>query len=198
MSTAPTRRISPQEYLAIERSAQLRSEYFNGEMFAMAGASWEHNRIKDNIARHAGNQLEKGPCQVVTSDQRVKVEATGLYTYPDVSIVCDELQFEDGAHDTLLNPRVFVEVPSDSTEKYDRGKKFRHYQRIPSTQEYVLVDQDEPLVERYVRQPDGDWLLTSFRGLTEFFTFASVPVRIPLSEIYRGVEFDPEPPSCRP
>jgi Uma2 family endonuclease len=122
--------------------------------FAMAGTSWEHLRIKENVARHAGDQLEEGPCQIQTSDMRVKIDATGLYTYPDISIVCDEPQFEDGVKDTLLNPRVIIEILSESTEEYDRGAKFRHYQQVPTIQEYVLISQDKPLVEQHLRQAD--------------------------------------------
>ncbi|HEX3314037.1 MAG TPA: Uma2 family endonuclease [Gemmataceae bacterium] len=191
MSTAPTRRITPQEYLAIERAAETRSEYDAGEMFAMSGASWHHNLVKDNLAREIGQQLKEGPCRVVTSDLRVKVDATGLYTYPDIVVVCDEPHFEDDVHDTLLNPRVVIEVLSDSTEKYDRGKKFGHYQRVASLQEYVLVAQDEPVVERYERQPTG-WLLTTVRGLDAEFAFASIAATVSLREIYRGVTFDGE------
>jgi Uma2 family endonuclease len=189
MSTAPTRRISPQEYLAQERRADFKSEYLRGEVFAMAGATYEHTVIKDNLARKAGNQLENSPCRALTSDMRVKVNATGLYTYPDIAIVCDKPQFEGEVFDTLLNPRAVVEVLSDSTEKYDRGAKFGHYRQIPSLEEYVLVAQDRPLVERYVRQADGSWVLTIFEGLSATFAFASIPARIPLAEIYNGVEF---------
>jgi Uma2 family endonuclease len=188
MATAPVRKLSPQEYLAQERRAEFRSEYFAGEVFAMAGASYEHTLIKDNVAREAGNQLKDSPCHVLTSDMRVKIDATGLYTYPDMTIVCDKPQFEDAFVDTLLNPRVIVEVLSDSTEKYDRGRKFAHYRQVPSLHEYVLVTQDQPLVERYVRQPDGSWLLTAFDKLLDVFIFASVPVQIQLAEIYRGVD----------
>ena len=181
--------LTPQEYLAIERKAEFKSEFYDGEMFAMAGASWEHTFIKDNVARHAGNQLADGPCRVLTSDMRVKVDATGLYTYPDIVIVCTELKFEDKVFDTLLNPRVIIEVLSDSTEQYDRGTKLKHYRRVPSVQEVVLIAQDRPLVERYVRQTDHSWLLTEFRELTEIFEFGSVPVKIALTDIYRSVEF---------
>ena len=192
MSTASSRRITPQEYLAIERAAEIRSEYYAGEMFAMSGASWHHNLVKDNLAREIGQQLKEGPCRVVTSDLRVKVDATGLYTYPDIVVVCEAPRFEDDVHDTLLNPRVIVEVLSESTEKYDRGKKFGHYQRIASLQEYVLVAQDEPVVERYLRQPTG-WLLTTVRGLDADFAFAAIAGTVSLREIYRGVTFDAEP-----
>ena len=193
MSAVPHRLLEPQEYLARERAAALRSEFYRGEMFARAGASLEHCLVKDNVARKAGNQLEDGPCRVVTSDMRVKVDATGLYTYPDIVIYCDEPQFEDGQLDTLLNPRALVEVLSDSTEKYDRGAKAAHFRRIPSLQEYLLIAQDRMLVERYVRQADGSWLLTEFSDAAGEFAFGSIPVRIPLAEIYRGVTLPENP-----
>jgi Uma2 family endonuclease len=189
MSSVPKSLLTPQEYLARERKADFKSEYYRGEMFAMAGATWEHTLIKDNTARETGQQLRDGPCRVLTSDLRVRVDATGLYTYPDIIVVCDEPQFEDKMFDTLLNPRVLMEVLSDSTEKYDRGGKFKHYRQVPSLQEYILIAQDEPLVERHVRQPNGDWLMTEFRGLEQTFAFTSIPVKIALADIYRGVEF---------
>ena len=189
MSTIPTRRLSPQEYLAQERVADYRSEYYRGEMFAMVGASFEHTLVKDNFARNAGNQLEAGSCSVLTSDLRVKVSATGLYTYPDIVIVCDEPKFEDRVLDTLLNPRAIVEVLSGSTERYDRGVKFAQYRQLASLQEYVMIAQDQPLVERFVRQPDDTWVLTAFSGLDQTFAFATIPVRISLADIYRGVQF---------
>jgi Uma2 family endonuclease len=193
MSTASSRRITPQEYLAIERAAQTKSEYYAGEMFAMSGASWHHNLVKDNLAAEVRQQLRDGPCRVVTSDLRVKVDATGLYTYPDIVVVCEEPRFEDNVHDTLQNPRVVIEVLSDSTEKYDRGKKFSHYQRVASLQEYVLIAQDEPVVERYLRQSAG-WLLTTVRGLDADFAFASIDATVSMREIYRGVAFDAHRP----
>lgn len=193
MSTVPKRLLSPQEYLAQERRAEVRSEYLGGEVFAMAGATYEHTLIKDNIAREAGSQLKNGPCRVLTSDMRVKINATGLYTYPDLVIVCDRPQFEDAVFDTLLNPRALFEVLSDSTEAYDRGANFAHYQRIPSLREFVLVAQDRPRLERYVRQPDDSWLLTVFADPAQAFSLASVPVQIPLAEIYAEVEFPENP-----
>jgi Uma2 family endonuclease len=189
MSTAPTRLLTPKQYLAQERLADFRSEYYRGETFAMAGASWEHTLIKDNLARESGNGLKGGPCCVLTSDLRVKVDVTGLYTYPDLVIVCGAPQFEDEEFDTLLNPSVVVEILSDSTEKYDRGTKFAHYRTIPSVREYILVAQDRPLVERYVRQVDNSWLLTTFSGLNEVFAFGTIPARVSLAEIYSGIVF---------
>src|SRR4051812_47383548 len=120
MASVSKQLISPEEYLARERLAEHRSEFHRGEVFAMAGASWEHTLIKDNLAREAGVQLKSGLCRVLTSDMRLKVSATGLYSYPDITIVCDQPQFEDKVFDTLLNPSAIVEVLSESTEKYDR------------------------------------------------------------------------------
>jgi len=193
MSAAAKKLLSPEEYLAQERLATYRSEYYRGELFAMAGGSFEHCLVKDNLAAEARQQLKASPCRVMTSDLRVKVTTTGLYTYPDIVIVCDQPQFEDDVFDTLLNPRALVEVLSDSTEKYDRGVKFGHYRQIPSLQEFVLAAQDRPLIERYERQPDGKWLLTAFSALSETFEFASIPVRIPMGEIYSGVVFPENP-----
>jgi len=196
MSSAPKILLTPQEYLAKERLADIRSEFYRGEMFAMSGATWEHTLIKDNLAREAGNRLKVGPCRVVTSDLRVKVSATGLYTYPDIVIVCEEPQFEDAKFDTLLNPRVVVEVLSDSTEKYDRGTKFGQYRQIPYVQEYVLVAQNHPLVEMYVRQNDATWVLTVFSDLAQTFAFGSVQVEVPMADIYTGVAFSGATNGC--
>ena len=136
--------------------------------------------------------LNGGPCQTLSSDQRVKVPKTGLYTYPDIVIICEPPQFEDDERDTLLNPRVIIEVLSESTETYDRGEKAKHYKRISSLQEYVLVSQREAFVERMVRQDDGSWKVTEFAGMDATLEFTSVPAKVALTEIYRGVEF-PEP-----
>jgi Uma2 family endonuclease len=197
MSMASDRLLSPQEYLELERKADFRSEYYRGEMFAMAWATWEHTLIKDNLAREAGSQLKNGPCRVLTSDMRVRVDATGLYTYPDIVVVCEKPRFEDKVADTLLNPRVIIEVLSDSTEKYDRGTKFGHYRQVPSILEYVLVAQDRPLVERYVRQPDGSWVLTAFDDIGQSCAFVGIPVKVAMADIYRGVEFAENPKTKR-
>ena len=154
----------------------------------MSGASYRHNRIKENLARRAGNQLDAGPCRILTSDMRVKCPTTGLYTYPDILIVCNEPVFEDAHEDTLLNPKIIIEVLSESTEKYDRRLKFRHYRGISTVVEYGVA-QDDHVIERYVRQPDENWLLTAFSELEKTFEFASVAVKIPMAEIYGGITF---------
>jgi Uma2 family endonuclease len=194
MTALPKQKLTEAEYLDIERRADYKSEFYRGEMFAMAGAKYEHNRIKDNLATALNTQFRDGPCFALTSDMRVKVSASRLYTYPDIVIVCGRPEFEDETNDTLLNPQVIIEVLSESTERYDRGAKFRHYQQLPSLQEYVLVAQDEPVCERLVRQGNGSWLLTTVIGLGAEFAFASVPILIPLAAIYSGITF-PERPS---
>lgn len=191
MSAVPKPKLTEAEYLAIEETAEFKSEYYRGEMFAMSGASLPHSRIKDNIARHLNNQWDAGPCFAVTSD--LKVTRTGLYTYPDVVVVCGEPEYPAGRNDVLLNPSVVVEVLSESTEKYDRGAKFRQDQRVPSVQEILLVAQDEPVVERFTRRPDGKWLLTTAEQPDDEVAFESVPARLRLADIYAGVAF-PETP----
>ncbi len=193
MSTQPTPRQTSAEYLAFERSAEIKSEYFEGEIFAMAGASREHNLVVGNLVGELRNHLRKGPCEVYPSDMRVKVEATGLYTYPDVVVACDSPQFEDEHVDTLLNPTLLVEVLSDSTEKYDRGKKSSHYRRLASLQEYLLVSQDEPHIEHYARQDDHHWILTEGTGLESTIALPVLDFRLALAEVYARVTFSPEP-----
>ena len=192
MCAAPKHTLTAAEYLAIERQAESRSEFFQGEMFLMAGASREHSRIKENLVGELYVRLKGGACQTFSSDQRVLVEATGLYTYPDLVIVCGPGAYDPADRDTLTNPTVLIEVLSPSTEWYDRGAKFRSYQQIPSLVEYVLAAQDEPLCDRYVRQSDGSWALVSFVGLTTTLAFTAVTARIALADVYAGVTF-PQP-----
>src|SRR3989440_1590731 len=152
-------RISEAEYLRLEREAQIRSEYFDGEMFAMAGGTRAHSLIATNLLRELSSGLKASDCVAYNTDLRVKVEATGLLTYPDVSVVCGEQRFLDEQEDTLLNPTLIIEVLSDSTEAYDRGKKFENYRQIPTCREYLLVSQKEPRIEQFIRQSTGEWTL---------------------------------------
>jgi Uma2 family endonuclease len=191
MSAAPKLKLTPDQYLAQERVAPFKSEYFCGEVFSMAGATWEHTLIKDNLARELGNRLKDGPCRVLSSDLRVKVEKAGMYAYPDVIVVCEEPKFENDTFDNLLNPKVVVEVLSDSTGKWDRGGKFRSYQHLPTFVEYFLVSQALPLVERFVRQPDDSWSPSSFAGLDAVMLCQSLSLRIPLPDVYANVKFPP-------
>jgi Uma2 family endonuclease len=193
MSAVPKKKYTEAEYLAIEREAEYKSEFYNGEIFAMAGATYDHNRVKDNLASALNRQLTGGPCYALTSDMKVKVKATGLFAYPDIVVMCDPPEFLDETKTVLLNPAVVVEVLSPSTEKYDRGTKFRHYQRVSSLREIVLVAQDEPVCERFVRQADGTWNLATATHLEEDLIFVTIPARVRLSEIYAGITF-PEAP----
>ena len=190
MSTVPKPHLTPEQYLAIERAAEFRSEYFRGEMFAMTGASRKHNLIAGNVSRSINEQFDGRPCEVYQSDMRVKVNKTGLYTYPDVVAACDQPRFEDNQVDTLLNPRVVVEVLSPSTELWDRGKKFMHYRAIESLREYVLIAQDLVHVERFTVNADGQWALLDYRTLDDTLILDSISCRIKLSEIYARISFD--------
>jgi Uma2 family endonuclease len=194
MSAAPKPKLTASEYLEIERRATFKSEFFNGKIFAMAGASREHNRVKENLVGELFTRLKGGPCQTYSSDQRVMIEATGLYTYPDIVILCGPGTYDPADRDTLTNPTAIIEVLSPSTERYDRGAKFRNYQQIPSLIEYVLVAQDEAVCERYVRQADTSWALVSFVELAATLAFTSVPAHIPLTDVYSGVTFPETPP----
>lgn len=195
MTAGPKKKLTEAEYLARERVAEFKSEFYAGEMFAMAGASRQPNDIKENLSVEIGGRLKGGPCRTYSADMRVKVKRTGLYTYPDFLIVCGPPEFEvvQGT-DTLLNPQVVFEILSESTERYDRGTKFQHFQKLSSVREYVLVSQDRVLVERFVRQPDETWVLTTFDDPAGEFALATVPVRVPVADIYRGMDLPDEPP----
>jgi Uma2 family endonuclease len=190
MSVQTQQRFTPEEYLARERQAQYKSEYFNGEIFAMSGASREHNLISMNIGAALHFQLRQRPCEVYAGDMRVKVSLTGLYTYPDVVVVCEEPQFEDAEVDTLLNPTLVVEVLSPSTEDYDRGRKFEHYRTLASLQEYVLVAQDKRHVAHYVRQANNTWVFSDTTGSDAQILLPSINCALSMGEIYAKVPFD--------
>ena len=177
-------RYTPEEYLAIECDAPTKSEYVNGEIFAMACASLVHTIIAGNVAGELRQQLKGRPCTTHSNDMRVKVGPTGMYTYPDVVVVCGAAKLEDGKADTLLNPTVIVEVLSQSTEAYDRGAKFAHYRRLESLREYLLVAQDAVHVEHYVRQADGRWLLSEANRLDDAIHLLAIDCRLAIAEVY--------------
>lgn len=188
MSSQPKLRCTPEEYLALERKADYKSEYVNGEIFAMSGASEQHNLIVLNVAVALHTQFRNRPCKVYANDMRVKVSPTGLYTYPDVVALCGEPQFDDDQKDTLLNPVVIIEVLSPSTEAYDRGGKFGHYRKLAALQEYVLLSQDKPHIEHYMRQPDNHWLLSEASTLQDTMRLPSIHCTLALAEVYDKVE----------
>lgn len=182
-------RLTPEEYLALERSSGQRHEYADGEIFAMAGGTREHNLTTGNIHGELRLALMDRPCEVYTSDMRIKVAADGRYVYPDVAVTCEAPVFEDEVRDTLLNPKVIVEVLSDSTEAYDRGDKFALYQSIPSFQEYVLASQKEARIEHFRRVPDGSWIFRTLRA-GERLVLASIGCEILVDRAYVKV-FEP-------
>ena len=202
MSAVPKpRKLTVEEYLEIERTAVHKSEFFDGEMFLvhppagprmMAGANRVHNVVFRNLfVKLAARLGDDGPCQLFAADQRVKIDPSGLFCYPDILIVCGEPEYAPDDPDALTNPKVVIEVLSPSTERYDRTTKFRHYAALPSVQEYVLVSQHEPLIERFVRQPDGQWGRTEFAGPDATLALATVPAAVTLADIYRRVQFPP-------
>jgi len=187
MSALRIPRLTIDEYITIENAALYKSEFFDGEMFAMAGASPPHNIVRENLSAELHARLKGSGCRSVSSDQRLKVVRTGLFTYPDLLVICGPWQFDAKDPNAVINPVLIVEVLSPSTEKYDRGAKFRNYRQIPTLREYILIAQDEPICERYVRQPDDSWALTWFVGLDQSLAFAIVDASIPLTDLYAGV-----------
>jgi Uma2 family endonuclease len=189
LSFEPNTRLTPEEYLRLERAAETKSEYLKGEMFSMPGVTREHNLINGNIVFELQSQLVDRPCEIYFCDMRIKVSASGLYTYPDVAVVCNPPIFEDDHRDTLLNPQLIIEVLSESTESYDRGKKFSHYQMIETLQEYVLVSQANCHVERYTRHGKGEWIYSTSTDPNGQLELNSIACRLSLRTLYRRVEF---------
>lgn len=188
MAAHPQPRLSVEEYLEMERASEVRHEYYDGELFAMVGASEAHALIVTHLSGELRNQLRGKPCRIYTNDIRVQVVDTGLYTYPDVIVVCQEPQFFETEHrNTLLNPTLLAEVLSESTEAYDRGKKFDHYRTLESLTDYLLVAQDEAKIEHFTRHQEG-WLLTVAKGLDGALPLPSIDCELRLSELYEWVE----------
>jgi Uma2 family endonuclease len=187
MSSAAKRTyITPEEYLALERAATYKSEYRDGEIYSMSGASRPHNLIVANLSRLIGNQLVDRACELYIAEMRVWVQRTGSYCYPDLVVVCGEPRMEDQAFDTLLNPTLVIETLSPSTESYDRGVKFADYREIESLSDYVLVSQDKILIERYTRQGDS-WVLTIYNQAEGILRLPSIGCELGLRDIYAKV-----------
>lgn len=192
MASIPKPQWTPQTYLEFERTSDLKHEYIQGEIFAMAGASPEHNIIGGNTYASLHSQLRKRNCIVFPSDMRVRIPAFDVYTYPDISAVCGTPQFEASERDSLLNPVLIIEVLSSTTESYDRGKKFQYYRSIPTLQEYLLIAQDSYRIERFLRQSDNQWLLTDVATPDASLELPSIQCTLALSDIYEKVEFEGE------
>ncbi|HRI58060.1 MAG TPA: Uma2 family endonuclease [Anaerolineae bacterium] len=192
MQQQQRRYVTPQEYIENERRSEFRSEYLAGEIYAMSGATRKHNVIVRNISRRLDPQRDGQACELYTNDMRVEVSTTGLYTYPDVVIVCGQPRFKDANEDTLLNPTVLIEVLSSSTASYDRGEKFEHYGALPSLTDYLLVSQDRAAIEQRVRT-EHEWQLTFHYGLEAVVPLPAVGCELRLADVYEGILFaDPK------
>ena len=179
--------ISQEEYLKTERLAKEKHEYFRGEVFAMSGASRFHNRIFSNIHGNIYPFLKGKPCKSYGSDLRVHVAQNTLYTYPDLTIVCGKEEYLDNVFDTLVNPKVLIEILSPGTKDYDRGSKFKLYREIPSLEEYILVDSENIYVERFYKTAEGKWTLSEYKTVNETLEISSIEFNLPLGEIYTNV-----------
>lgn len=185
--------ISPQQYLALEDHAEFRSEYWNGEIVAMAGGSPAHNRIVRNLARRLGNQLDGTACEPYLLETKVRVSDCNTYFYPDILIACGPIELEEGATEAVHNPIAIIAVLSPSTESTDRGYKFACYRRLPSLQWYILAQTEAPFLEVFERQPDNRWMLSELNGLDATLNIEAAGVSLRLREIYEKVAFPPRP-----
>jgi Uma2 family endonuclease len=190
MSALPKIELTAEEYLAQERQARFKSERVDGEIYAMAGASERHNTIASNVHGELYNHLKKSPCRVYSSDMRIHASAQGNYLYPDVAVVCGTPRFDDRYRDNLLNPVLIVEVLSESTESYDRGRKSAVYRQIESLREYVLIEQERCHVEHYRRQFDNTWILTEYNRLGDSVELPCLQCSLALRDVYDKVELD--------
>lgn len=178
--------LSYADYLAIERETDIRHEFLDGEVFAMAGGTPRHSKLKTNLTMLMGNALGSGPCQPYDSDLKIRVPATGLATYPDLAIICGPLQLDEEDPNAVANPTLLLEVLSPSTAAWDRGDKFAHVEQLPSLKHYVLVSQDSPSIEHYARQDDGSWRYTRHLAGGEVH-FADLGVRLPVDAVYKNL-----------
>ncbi|HJQ34321.1 MAG TPA: Uma2 family endonuclease [Pyrinomonadaceae bacterium] len=189
MSTLTVTHVTPEEYLAAERLSETRSEYLDGGVYPMTGASANHSRIVLNVGGELNNQLHGRGCEAFVLDVKVRLPGSKKFFYPDVMAVCGELQYHDNRKDIITNPDLVVEVLSPGTEAFDRGVKFEAYRTVESLKEYLLVSQDKPLVEQYVRNGDGSWKFKEAAGLESSLTLPSIECTLNLAAVYKRVEF---------
>jgi Uma2 family endonuclease len=181
-----------QEYLALEEAAEYKSEYFKGEIFAMAGGSINHNQIVMNVGTQLNQAHPHHKCRSFATELKLWIEEIDLFTYPDLMIICDKPKFYPGRTDIILNPLIIIEILSKSTEAYDRGKKFQFYRSIPSFQEYILIDQYSIQVDQFFIGTDGKWVFTAYNDVTKASKFSKIDFEIPLEKIYHLVDFELE------
>ena len=188
MASNPVTKLSEEQYLAIDRAAEFRSEFVDGEMFAMSGSSFRHAALQSNVLVEVANGLRGTDCRVFGTDLRVRVSKTRMYAYPDVCVVCGKELLADEQRDILLNPVVIFEVLSPTTEHYDRGLKFQHYRTIESLKDYILVDQNQVLIEQFTRDVGSTWTLRDHQLLDQELTIPSINVSLQLRRIYDRIE----------
>lgn len=191
MAGAPIPRLTPEQYLEIEREADIKSEYINGEMFMMSGGSIPCSYIPMNLAEALGAHLRTRGCRMASSDLKVRVSPAGPFFYPDLTIICGQPQAADDHQDIVLNPVAIFDVMSKSSEAFDRGQKFAQYRRIDTLRDYVLISQTEPRVEVFSRLTNGKWTLAEFVGLEATCQIPGVDAEIVLGDIYRDISFAP-------
>jgi len=184
--------MTPAEFLEFERASDEKHEYRDGRIVAMSGARRNHNIIALNVGSDIQRTLRDKDCEGYPSEMRVYIPASRLYTYPDLVVACGEPIFQDEGMDTLLNPRLIIEILSESTESYDRGQKFKNYRSSTSLKEYVLISQKAPAIEKYVKHGDGFWMLTDASGLDAEIILESIDCRLLFADVYRKVNFDVE------
>src|SRR5215207_740088 len=190
MSTLTVTHVTPEEYLAAERLSETRSEYLDGVVYPMTGASVTHSRIVINIGTELNIQLRARPGRVFAVDLKVRLPDSRKFFYPDLVVVCGELQYHDDRRDIILNPDLVIEVLSPSTETFDRGAKFKAYQTIESLKEYLLVAQSKPLIEQYIRNDDGEWRYRAAEGLESSLTLPSTGCTLNPGAVYDKVDFN--------
>ncbi len=181
--------ISDEFYLETERLATEKHEYFRGEIFAMSGASIIHNKIFSNIFGDLSFRLKGNKCQTFGSDLRIHIPKNTLYTYPDISIICGEIETTDDKFDTVTNPSVIIEILSASTRDYDIGKKFMLYREIESLKEYILIDSEHLLIIKHIKNPDNSWLMTEYKNMEDSFLISTIDLEMKLEDVYLGVKF---------
>jgi Uma2 family endonuclease len=190
MGAAPLLKHSIAAYLESEKKSDIKHEFYKGEIFAMAGASIQHNQIASNAHVAIGSFISDKDCTIFQSDLKIHVELNSLFTYPDLSIVCGTIATLENHKDIVTNPSVLVEVLSDTTQDYDRGGKFKLYRDIPSLKEYVLISSLEVLVEKYTKQEDGTWILHEYKTLNDFFKIDVIAMQVELKGLYKNVALE--------
>ena len=190
MGQAEKALISKEDYLLYERAADTKHEYFQGEIFAMSGASFKHNRISTNAIFSLRSSLKGKNCFPYGSDLRIHIPENSLFTYPDISVICGEIESTDDKFDTATNPKVIFEILSPSTKNYDKGGKFSLYRQIYSLQDYILIDSESVMVEKFSKNDDGSWTLHEFKNINDSFLIRSIEVNLLLSDLYEGLDGD--------